>query len=542
MLRFRQFLDSQPRKVFTMTNDGNQLNRIEHIVVLMMENRSFDNVLGWLYDDQNEPPRHQKFDGVANKNLSNPRSIPPDGDNVPVGKGKVMTDPYPDPNEPYDHVYSQMYGVEPPPFPIPNTNATPLMNGFVVDYANAIQVAGKTKTGCNKLLAWLFRGNTPMDFDPGVIMNCFTPESLPVINGLAKHYAVCDRWFSSVPTQTFPNRSFVHAATSSGYVTNFWKTGPHEWDIGYLLNKTPTVYNRLSQKGIDWRVYYGSALLLCNALITQEQLWEYGMVDGHFFPFAQFADDASTGNLPAYSFIEPNMLCSRKYGPENDMHPAFAITETGAATNALYGDALILKIFDALRKSPAWEKTLFVITFDEHGGCYDHAPTPPPLAKSPDGIIIPPSQPGGSGFDFQRFGVRVPAVLVSPLIEEGTVCNTPFDHTSIIRTISRRWLDSEHLTERDRSAHDLGELLTRATPRPDPVITPNPPPPFQGCGAHPLSPLHQALVKAANGFVQAHTGESLMAEELQVIQTTDQAVEHFDAKEKEVRVAMALRG
>jgi len=224
------------------------------------------------------------------------------------------------------------------------------------------------------------------------------------------------------------------------------------------------------------------------------------------------------------------------------MHPAFAITETGAATNALYGDELIFKIFDVLRKSPVWGKTLFVITFDEHGGCYDHVPTPPPPAKSPDGIIIPPHQPGGSGFDFQRFGVRVPAILVSPLIEEGTVCNTQFDHTSIIRTASRRWLGSEYLTERDRNANDFGGVLTRDTPRPDPVITPNPPPPFNGCGAHPLSPLHQALVKAANGFVQAHTGESLTLEELPVIQTTDQAVEHFDAREEQVRAAMALRG
>jgi hypothetical protein len=142
----------------------------------MMENRSFDNVLGWLYDNENKPPRDQKFEGVFGKNLSNPRSIPPDGSNVPVGKGTAMTDPYPDPNEPYNHVYSQMYGVSPPPQIIPNTPATPSMNGFVVDYANAIQRAGKPKTGCNKFLAWLFRGNTPMDTDPGVIMNCFAPK------------------------------------------------------------------------------------------------------------------------------------------------------------------------------------------------------------------------------------------------------------------------------------------------------------------------------------------------------------------------------
>lgn len=496
-----------------------------------MENRSFDNVLGWLYDENNKPPRNQTFDGVAGKNLSNPRSIPPDGNEVSVGKGKVMTDPYPDPNEPYDHVYSQMYGIEPPPPIIHNTTATPPMNGFVVDYANAIAAAGKTKTGCNKLLAWLFRGNTPMDTDPGIIMNCFAPESLPVINGLAKAYAVCDRWFSSVPTQTFPNRSFVHAATSSGYVTNFW-------DYGYLLNQTATIYNRLSAQNVDWRIYYGSALLLCNALITQKQLWEYAILDQHFFPFAQFANDAATGNLPAYTFIEPNMLCSRRYGPENDMHPAFAITETGAATNVLYGDELIYKIFDALRRSPAWSRTLFVITFDEHGGCYDHVPTPPPPAKSPDGIVIPRNEPGGSGFNFERFGVRVPAVVVSPLIEEGTVSHTQFDHTSIIRTVSKRWLNSEHLNERDKHANDLGEVLTRDTPRPDPPITPNPPPLFKGCGAHPLSPLHQALVKAANGFLQEQTGQRLTEE---AIQTTDQAVEMFDAQEPQVRAAMALK-
>ncbi|HKP36686.1 MAG TPA: alkaline phosphatase family protein [Pyrinomonadaceae bacterium] len=522
-----------------MSDAGNQLDQINHVVVLMMENRSFDNVLGWLYDNENKPLRGQQFEGVAGKDLSNPRSIPSDGNNVPVGRGTVMTDPYPDPHEPYDHVYSQMYGVSPPPNPIPNTTATPPMNGFVVDYANAISAAGAPKTGCNKLLSWLFRGNTPMDFDPGVIMNCFTPESLPVINGLAREYAVCDHWYSSVPTQTFPNRSFVHAATSSGYVTNFWKTGTHDWDIDYLLNKTPTIYNKLSEKGVDWRIYYGNALLLCNALLIQKELWQYLPLDRHFFPFSQFAEDARNGNLPPYTFIEPNMLCSQRYGAENDMHPAFAITATGAATNALYGDELIYKIYEALRNSPAWNSTLLIITFDEHGGTYDHVPTPPPFAKSPDGIVIPPGQPGGSGFSFERFGVRVPAVLVSPLIEKGTICSTDFDHTSIIRTVARRWLNSEHLTERDKHANDVGEVLTLTTPRTDvPPIVPKPPPPFKGCGAHPLAPLHQDLVFAADSFLKHHTGESIHPEALQ---TTDEAVEALEAREAHVRTAMARK-
>src|SRR5688572_16713923 len=118
------------------------------------------------------------------------------------------------------------------------------------------------------------------------------------------------------------------------------------------------------------------------------------------------------------------MFCSSKYGPENDMHPAFAITDTGLATNVLYGEELILTIYRALRESPDWESTLFIITFDEHGGCYDHVPTPPPHAVAPDDLKVPPGHPGYSGFDFKRYGVRVPAVLVSPWIEKGTVCNT----------------------------------------------------------------------------------------------------------------------
>lgn len=521
-----------------MTNQGG-LNQIDHIVVLMMENRSFDNVLGWLYDGDNQAPfdkipRGQKFDGVSGKDLFNLR---PDGSKVNAGKGTSMIDPYPDPNEPYDHVYAQMYNDHSCPKPIPNPTTSPNMKGFVIDYANAIAVAGEQPKGCSRILADLFRGRSPMAFDPGVIMNCFTPDLLPVISGLANAYAVCDHWFSSVPTQTFPNRSFVHAATSSGYVVNGWKTGPHAWDIGYLLNKTDTVYNLLSRAGIDWRIYYGGPLLLCNALMIQEKLWEFAPLEQHFFPFAQFAADAKQkGGLPAYTFIEPNMLCSRKYGPENDMHPAFAVTETGTATNVLYGEELILKIYNALANSPDWPSTLFIITFDEHGGCYDHVPTPPPHAAVPDDRSVPPGAPGYSGFDFKRYGVRVPAVAVSPWIEQGTVCNTVFDHTSVIRTVSKRWLDGAHLTERDRQAADLSEVLSLSSARTDvPTFTPNPAPPFHGCGAHPLSDAHRALITAAADHVERHTGEKI---NLDSIDTTDEAVRVLDAREETVKAAV----
>lgn len=525
-----------------MTNGEGALNRIDHIVVLMMENRSFDNVLGWLYDPDNKPPFNkvpdgQHFDGVSGKNLTNPA---PDGSEIPVGKGKSMIDPYPDPNEPYDSVYAQMYNDHSNPVPVPNPTTSPSMKGFVIDYAAAIAAAGVSPKGCSRILSALFRGRSPMAFDPGIIMNCFTPESLPVINGLANAYGVCDHWFSSVPTQTFPNRSFVHAATSSGYVVNGWKTGPHEWDIGYLLNKTDTIFNLLEQARIDWRIYHSGPLLLCNALMIQDKLWEFVPLGQHFFEFDQFLEDAKKpGGLPSYSFIEPSMLCSRKYGPETDMHPAFAITETGAATNVLYGEDLIFKIYKALRESPDWNSTLFIITFDEHGGTYDHVPTPPPNAHAPDDLALLSGVPGYSGFDFKRFGVRVPAVVISPWIKQGTVCNTVFDHTSVIRTISKRWLNGQNLTARDLHANDLTEMLTLEKARDDhPSIEQNPPPPFHGCGAHPLSHLHRTLVGAAAAQVAKHTGQRI---DLDQIKTTDDAVRVMEQHEEPVKQQLQVR-
>jgi phospholipase C len=515
-----------------MTNSNNQLGQINHIVVLMLENRSFDNVLGWLYDSQNAPPFNQvppgqTFEGLSGKTLCNPR---PGGGQACVGRGSVMTDPYPDPNEPYDPVYMQMYNPPTMPNPIPNTTDSPGMQGFVINYADAInQAAGALGSGL-------------MDMDPGLIMNCFTPDKVPVLSGLANAYAVCDHWFCSVPTQTLPNRSFVHAATSSGYVYNSWKTGKWPWDVAVLVNDTPTVFNLLEGAEVSWRIYYGGPFLLCNAFIGQDQLAQYATYDpatNRFFPMSQFFADAaapvnSTGTdfLPSYSFIEPNFMCSTTYGPENDEHPAFATLNTGAPTNVLYGEALIYSVYQALKASPNWDSTLLVITFDEHGGCYDHVPTPPPPTVSPDGVVIPPDQPGGSGFIFNRFGVRVPAVLVSPLIKQGIVCNTLFDHTSIIKTVTNRW-NLASLTKRDAAATDVSEVLTLPKPRKDsPTINPRPVPLFTDCAGQTLSDLQKALLAGAARRV-AESANELM--ELSAMETTEHVTGALDEREARVR-------
>ncbi len=414
----------------------------------------------------------------------------------------------------------------PPHIEIPNTAAIPNMQGFVKDYAVAIE---KAKIKAKK------HGQPPLNVNPDLIMNCFGPESLPVINSLAQNYAVCDQWYSSVPTQTFPNRSFVHAATSSGNVYNKWDTGRFCWNIpGIFINDTPTIYNLMQDK-VSWKVYHGGPLFLYNTLIIQRKLWDYVGTE-NFSPVCipglfnkhTFYSDLDNNKLPAYSFIEPNMICSEKYGAENDMHPAYAITEHGAPTDVRYGDKLIYDIFDALRNSSYWNKTLLVITFDEHGGCFDHMPTPDHPAVPPGDKLCPYTNGwnGGNGFDFKRLGVRVPAVVVSPWIEEGTISHTQFDHTSIIKTATNKWLNGQNLTQRDKHATDLSELLSRATVRTDSVdIVPQKPPKFCGCADKPLSELQQNTIMGAAKLAKHHG----LKTNLKKLDSTEKATAHFES-------------
>jgi phospholipase C len=431
------------------TPPKSQLGNIEHVVVLMLENRSFDNILGWLYDpEHNQPPFNKQppanFEGVYGKNLSNPG---PGGESVPVGRGNVLTDPNPDPGEPYEDVYSQLYNVSPAPalgnVP-PNPPQPPKMQGFVNNYAAQPNVT-----------------------DPSIIMNCFTPASLPVTSSLAYYYGVCDHWFASIPTQTLCNRSYVEAGTSSGYVDN-------EGDNGILfINYTPTIFNLLEAQGLSWKVYYGSWLITCWSLLTQDQMWHFKYTE-HYARMSRFKADAKKkGGLPAYSFIEPIYIDSLIWGPENDMHPEANPIDFDGPSNVEQGERLIYEIYTALRASPDWEKILFVITFDEHGGCYDHVA--PPAATPPDNIVIPPTQPGGSGFAFNRLGVRVPAIVISAYTPPQTIINQTFDHTTVLSTVVNRFgLPQNRLGARAAAAPDLGAALTLKQPRKDKPPIPKP--------------------------------------------------------------------
>jgi phospholipase C len=432
----------------------------DHLVVLMFENRSFDNILGFLY-----PPGHvpggQTYDGAANGDYANDG---PTG-RIPVhlytGETDfIMRSPTPDPGEEYPHVNTQLFGtIDPPgnaavgfkqmapPFNAPPAGATPDMGGFVKDYINTF-----TET----------QGREPTPDEYDVIMGCFSPEMLPVTSTIARNFAVYDAWFCGVPSQTFCNRSFFNASTSSGFVTNDGGPG------GYLKwekNLAPTIFNRLEEAGISWAVYFDeSQVVSLTGFINMPALQPYWK--SHFRTMDRFHADAAAGKLPAYSFIEPRLIFDH-----NDMHPPVPSFEipgrdgpvvVGAIDDVRAGEKLLHEVYTAIRTSATPDgsnamNTLFLITFDEHGGTYDHVPPP---AAVPPGPVTDPEM----GFTFDRLGVRVPAIAVSAWTRAGTIIHDEMHHAAGVATLCRRH-GLKPLTARDENARDLTNTFNLTEPR-----------------------------------------------------------------------------
>jgi phospholipase C len=404
------------------------LTSIKHLIVVMLENRSLDNMLGTLYDDGTAPGLvlptggRATFDGLrpglANPSNSSYFSGAP-AQSVPVvHQAQSPMVPDPDPEETFTNVTYQLFGPE-----IPSPKPQWPMQGFVVNYA---------QTGAN---------------DTTQIMQCHSPQQVPVLWALARNYAVSDAWYASVPSQTWPNRAFLHAGASNGHVDNGVVPDPLQWNI-------PVIFNVLEPRGVSWAVYRDTDVVPSLTRTMFPQLWPASF-DSRFHVFQQFLDDCAKDSLPQYAFLEPSFLID-----PNDDHPPHDI-------NA--GEAFLHQIWTAVSTSPAFTRTLLVITYDEHGGCYDHVL--PPFGATPPERGAPP---GDQNFRFDRFGVRLPTVVVSPWIAAGTVfrSNTgvPYDHTSILATL-RDWLpipDSEMLPSgRIAAAPTLAQLVTLSQPRTD---------------------------------------------------------------------------
>jgi len=403
-----------------MTN--NLLPSVNHIVVLMLENRSFDHMLGYLYASSgNASPSGQPFEG-----LKGTESNPDSSGNVSVYKiAKTNANAYlmpgADPGEGYLATNSQLFGTTTAPTPPNAAN-----NGFVNDFSYTL--GWEAKEG------WSIVTSTTAN----EIMGMFTPDLLPVLSALARGYAVCDHWFGSVPTETLPNRAFVCAGTSQGHMDD--KTTSYT---------CPSIFGLLSKNNIGWAIYGYDA----PPLTRQNFPDTTNAPESHFGEFSDFQAAAAAGTLPSYTFLEPS------WDPTgNSQHPNY---------NVALGEKLISDVYTALRNSPTWNQTLLIITYDEHGGCYDHVP--PPL-----GAVPPDNSAGEYGFDFKRFGPRVPTVLVSPLIAPGTVFRVPasampLDHTSILKTVEQRW-NLPALTARDAAASGVGAVLTLSAARTDNVL------------------------------------------------------------------------
>jgi phospholipase C len=440
-------------------------HRFDHVVSVMFENRSFDNLLGYLYD----PGEVASFEGVAGRHLSNPiPNYAPDAERglVPVHVATSMDAPNPDAGEEHPHTNTQLFGtVAPednrflsyeamqPPFNAPDDpGREPTMDGFVLDYVNTF----RSETG-----------RLP-DYDEyAQIMSCYAPEQVPVISTIAKGFATFDHWFCEVPSQTFTNRSFYHAASASGLVVN------PPYDSFPQHNDAETIFERLDAAGRSWRVYVdpGMPFSITGMLHTPRLSKQFAT---HFSTLDDFFADAEQGRLPIYSFIEPNLLHAH-----NDYHPAMNAVTPGLAadppSSILGGEALLARIYSAIRGSSTadgsnFANTLFLVGFDEHGGTYDHVP--PPRVPPPN----PAAGAGQMGFRFDRSGVRIPTLAVSAYLDPRTVVTGEYRNTSLIRTLRERFSLGPPLTGRDAVAADIAPSSPAPPPAPRRTGPRSPPP------------------------------------------------------------------
>jgi phospholipase C len=387
------------------------LDRIEHIVVLMLENRSFDHMLGYLSlggrDDVN---------GLR-PGLSNTYS----GTTYPIHHApSTASKPYQDPSHTGSAVKTQIAGGA--------------MGGFVQSYVESINPA--------------HRAEAIAETD-SYVMGYFEGSDLPTYDHLAEHFCICDSWFASVPGATWPNRLYSIAGESGGRVDN--KRLFNKFDFPFFA--LPSFVRHLDDADVSWRWYHWSPSELEPPTL---QLVDprYLLRPGEHFALVHekepitgqpsFVDDARAGKLPSVSWLDPNFYDTVS-GPQNDDHPP---------TDAINGQHLTRLVANAMMSGPQWEKSMLVVLYDEHGGFYDH--------------VAPPAAADDRA-DFRSYGVRVPSMVVSPYVEARSVSSVTYDHTSLIKTILTRFCRSGEtvpsMGARVDAAEHLGGLLTATAPR-----------------------------------------------------------------------------
>jgi phospholipase C len=425
--------------------------KIKTIVLLVMENRSFDHMVGWMKRFNPE------IDGLTGEESNPERAGDANSPRVFVTDDAEYVDP--DPGHSFQAIQEEVFGGMDPE--LKKQNPAP-MNGFVQNANNMFTGFGRR------------------------VMSAFRPEVVSSLTALVQEFALFDRWFAAVPSSTQPNRLFIHSATSHGATWNDHKELTHGFP-------QKTIFDSIEESGLSFGIYFAnlpSTLFFKNLRQIRRAF--------NFHPFDLFFKHAKEGVLPNYVVLEPRYFDLPDF-PANDDHPSHDVAE---------GQKMLKQVYEALRASPQWDESLLLVTYDEHGGFFDHVPTPLTGIPNPDGIVGPPP----FNFEFDRLGVRVATLAISPWVEKGTVVHEPrlkptpssqFEHSSIPATVKKLFnLTSDFLTKRDAWAATFEDLFTlRDTPRTDcPMILPDPPKALRHSaptGNGPLSEWQEELVQLA---------------------------------------------
>jgi phospholipase C len=406
-------------------------NQIQHVFVLMLENRSFDHLLG--------------FSGITGMDAGSGLKTTADGlsgkeTNSFEGKVAIVSQPADfamvvDPGHEFPDVLCQLSG--PDAKYSPGGHYPPCDNsGFVASYAAACSKANQQR-------------------DPAEIMNCYSPDQLPVLNALAREFAICDHWHASMPGPTWPNRMFVHAASSAGLDHSPTTAEIALWEIAFGFSfPNGDIFDRIRANGLQRRLYAGDNFPMMAAL--------KGIRLDDIRPYEKFADDLQAPFPYSYVFIEPSYELLNDYRGSTSEHPL---------DDVRLGEGLIKSTYEAIRNSAVWNSSILIITWDEHGGFFDHVL--PPAAVAP-GDTASNSAHNKFGFTFEQYGPRVPAVVISPWIPKNVVDHRLYDHSSIPATLEKLF-GIDPLTERDRAANSVLPLLSLDAARDDtPTVLPSP--------------------------------------------------------------------
>ena len=450
-----------------MHPDNPMKKNIKKIVYVMFENRSFDTMLGWLYKGDPQPTVNNipsvstvPFQGLTDKLLTTyaqPLKKPLEHwKNHNIVKGVQgnhypANTPFADPEETFKNITYQIYQNE-------EAFGPPTMLGFLQNYYDH------------------WGGLIDVEFE---ILDTYTFNQLPVLNTLAYDYGVSDEWFCSIPSQTSINRAFSICGNSVGYTTHydkqhniktamvnnhFWENHPIKHPVQPALFSEPTIWEVLYEQGFsspeDWQIYYSAPYL--HGYFGYTEAYTYYMFeslqnvlsepskspgsppdstlkDTNYHQIDQFLTDAKAGTLPKFSYIEPRFTTGLTpikpfYLAGDDYHPPSDVKK---------GECFLKQLYDAIVDSPHWDETLFIVAWDEAGGTLDHIA--PPNNKH---IINPhPDISSECDFQFNRLGIRVPMLFISPWVTKNSVIRSsdptiPFDHTSWLATLLD-WFDLE---------------------------------------------------------------------------------------------------